>query len=636
MKRLTIKYSCLLLIFGCLFSSCVGDLDLGDESMKEPDVSQQLVLDTVFSNAVDAQKVLTGAYSCLWYGLPWYWNERAQKMNMGIMESLGDNYQSYLDWDNLNRAYYTGKMSAGEEGAHSKYWYGNASTNDPTKAEAQWVGIRRAYLFIENVDRAPDMTPEMKKRLKGEAKMVIACLHADMFRHFGGLCCVRKAHDPNEGFNVPRSSVKETLKFITDLCDSAYVDLPWALPVSEVATWDGRFTGAAALGLKIRVLLFAASPLFNSDEPFYTKETVESVQENHVWTGGYDPAMWQDVVNACDLFFREQAANGTPVLSSDFRTAYFRRAGNGGESLISTRVRSDCGNWNQWDYQVFVNFGYGIANPTLEYANMFPMADGTPFDESVWDNTDIVPYKDPFAGRDPRLYETLVVNGMSYNGRTAECYLGGRDRGTGETAYLDGDNTDPNGNGTMNFCSGMGDFKFNLGATSSGGTRGLQNGLHWPYLRLAEIYLSYAEALNQVGRTPEAFKYIDDVRARVGLKGLQASNPGKTWTREAFLEEVLRERACEFGLEEVRFFDLIRWKREGDFRKRLHGLLIRQKRNANGVPTGEFSYEKVALKKRFLQDTDEGRVNFDSKWYLSAFPIDEVRKGYGLTQNPGW
>jgi hypothetical protein len=638
MKRLIIKYSSLLLIAGYLFPACVGDWNLGDEAMKEPDTSQQVVLDTVFSNAVDAQQVLTGAYACLWYGLPWYWNERGQKMNMGVFEALGDNYQSYLSWDELHRAYYSGNMSAGKENQHSKYYYGTMSSNYPNSAEGQWVGIRRAYLFIENVDRVPDMSSETKERFKAEAKMVIACLHADMFRHFGGLCCVKKAYNPNDVFDAPRSTVKETAQFIADLCDEAYAVLPWTLPAEEVANWDGRFTGSAALGLKIRVLLFAASPLFNANEPYCSEkdQSYESVQQHHVWTGGYDPSMWQDAVNACEEFFRQQTVNGTPNLVRDFRTAYFNRAGNGGEALISTRVRNDCGDYNQWDYHFFRSIGYGMTNPTLEYVNMFPWSDGTPFDESVWDQPLITPYKDPFAGRDPRLYETCVVNGMSYNGRSAECYIGGRERGTGITAYLDGDNPDPNGNGAMNFCTGMGNFKFNLGATSSGGTRGLQNGLHWPYLRLAEIYLSYAEALNQAGRTDEAFQYIDAVRSRVGLRGLRESNQGKVWTPEAFLEEVLRERACEFGLEEVRFFDLIRWKREGDFRKRLHGLVIQQLRNENNIPTGEFSFEKVALAKRFLQDTDENKVNFDPKWYLSAFPIDEVRKGYGLTQNPGW
>jgi hypothetical protein len=642
MKK-TFRYVSTILLFACLFASCVEGLELGDESMKEPDISQQIILDSLFSNKIDAQRVLTSAYAQLWYGLPWYWNERGQKMNMGIIESLGDNYQSYLSWDNLNRAYYTGNMDAGKESAHSKYWYGTGSTNNPNSAEGQWVGIRRAYVFLKNVDRVPDFTDEEKLRLKGEANMVIACLHADMFRHFGGLCCVDRAYDPTEEMNIERSTVKETVKFISDLCDFACDALPWVLPASEVSTWDGRFTGSAALGLKIRVLLFAASPLFNDSEPYYTKSSYESIDKRQVWTGGYDASLWQDVVDACELFFRRQAEEGgLPELtvSSDpqnaFRTAYFQRAGNGGESLISTRVRTNGGSYGQWDYVFYQHHGYGITNATLEYTDMFPMADGTPFNASVWDSYEegkpLTP--DPFAGRDPRLYETCVVNGMTYRSRTAQCYLDGSERGSGETAYLDGNNPDPNNNGTANFCTGIGNFKYNLGSTSSGGLQG-QNNIHWAYLRLAEIYLSYAEALNEVGRTDDAFKYVDDIRARVGLKGLKEANPGKVWTQESFREEVLRERACEFGMEEVRFFDLIRWKREADFRKRLHGLLIRRILNEYNQPTG-YSYEKVPLRKRYIQDTDEGQVNFDSKWYLSAFPIDEVRKDYGLTQNPGW
>jgi hypothetical protein len=518
------------------------------------------------------------------------------------------------------------------------------------------VGIRRAWVFIENIDKVPDddnnwrslysgseTGAAAKARAKAEAKMVVACLHADMFRHFGGLCCVDRAYDPTEEVRIERKTVKETAKFIADLCDSAYNALPWVLPVSEVSTWDGRFTGAAALGLKIRVLLFAASPLFNDNEPYYTKLSYESIDKHHVWTGGYDVSMWQDVVDACELFFRRQAEEGAPALTESsapqtaFRNAYFLRAGAGGESLISTRVRQNGGSFSQWDYVFYQHHAYGITNATLEYTDMFPMADGTPFDNSVWDNyTEGQPLlPDPFVNRDPRLYETCVVNGMTYRSRTAQCYIGGSERGSYELGYLDGNTTDVgSGNGTGNFCTGIGNFKWNLGSTSSGGLV-TQNNIHWAYLRLAEIYLSYAEALNEVGRTDDAFPYVDDIRARVGLKGLKDANPAKVWTKESFREEVLRERACEFGFEEVRFFDMIRWKCQADFRKRLHGLLIRRILDEYNQPIG-YSYEKVALKKRYIQDTDEGVVNFDPKWYLSAFPIDEVRKAYGLTQNPGW
>jgi hypothetical protein len=181
--------------------------------------------------------------------------------------------------------------------------------------------------------------------------------------------------------------------------------------------------------------------------------------------------------------------------------------------------------------------------------------------------------------------------------------------------------------------SGMGLYKFiqdKTTATSIGAPA------QWPYLRLAEIYLSYAEALSQANRTEEAFTWVDQVRARVGLNGLKESYPGKSWTKEAFLEEVLRERSCEFGLEDVRWFDLVRWKRADDFKKRLYGVRIYRVYRKGAVVPNRYSYKKFTLFKRSWQDSDDGTNNFDPKWYLAAFPIAEIYKDYGLTQNPGW
>ena len=97
---------------------------------------------------------------------------------------------------------------------------------------------------------------------------------------------------------------------------------------------------------------------------------------------------------------------------------------------------------------------------------------------------------------------------------------------------------------------------------------------------MAEVYLAYAEALNECGRTSEAYQYINAVRARVGLPGLVLK--GKLDEKTEFREAVLRERACEFVWEENRFFDLIRGKRESDFTKHLHGInAIKLPKNIN-------------------------------------------------------
>ena len=171
------------------------------------------------------------------------------------------------------------------------------------------------------------------------------------------------------------------------------------------------------------------------------------------------------------------------------------------------------------------------------------------------------------------------------------------------------------------------------------------NYLEWPYLRLAEVYLVYAEALLKNNRLADAIKQVDIVRARVGLKGLVESNPTKQLMTDpnALMEEILRERACELGMEDVRLFDMIRNKRADLFMKTLHGLKVQRADGGSGSWSDKSSSIRGAFPTKFtyakFELSNKSRAwwtNFSSKWYLSAFPPSEVNKGYGLTQNPGW
>jgi len=604
--------------------SCVDDFKIGTDALEKPP-GLGLTLDSIFSSPDYSKQFLWDAYSTLYYGMPWEWSPRGNQMNMGTPEALCDTWQSYLSWDYCNRNMYSGKYGASDESQHSKYhyWY-----------EGSWIGIRKAYIFLENIDRVPDLDSITKVRLKGEAKMIIACQYADMYRNFGGLpiitsTVVNTTFAQSEAPQIDRATAKETLKFIVDLCTDAEKMLPWSLPVDERATWDGRFTGAAAQGLKIRMLLFGASPLFNDVEPYYTEEACESNSGFHTWFGGKDPAMWTDVVNACGYFFDKNDADpnsgfslcidpaGWSDASGDYRRAYrnsYLTRGNT-EMLISTRV------YYSFAYnEAFNYFTTSAAVPTLEYLDMFGMSDGTAFNNSVWNDSVISPWIDPWADRDPRMYETCILNNQTYQDRTAETWLGGRERG------LSKDNS--------SYLTGAGNYKFSLDKKMVSGKPA-----QWPYLRLAEIILSYAEAINESSANKiDAIQWVDQVRTRVGLQGLVASFPGTTWTTETLREAILRERACEFGRENVRWFDIIRWKRGGDFKKQLHGLLIKRFEDAAGkdIKPGQYKHLKFTLGKRYWQDSNDGTNNFSSKWYLSAFPRSETYKNYKLPQNPGW
>ena len=108
--------------------------------------------------------------------------------------------------------------------------------------------------------------------------MVIAVQYTQMMRHFGGLPLIDKAIYPGDDYNYPRETIEKTVNFIVNLCNEAAAVLPWQVSVEE----DGRFTKAAALGLKVRVLLFAASPLFNDSQPYLDGEASTNLM---VWYG---------------------------------------------------------------------------------------------------------------------------------------------------------------------------------------------------------------------------------------------------------------------------------------------------------------------------------------------------------------
>ena len=641
MKHLTKWFIAAFAGISILFASCVDQIKFGDDFLEKPPTTNDLNQDSIFGKADYARAFLWRTYSQLYFGLPYNWGQVTAKMNTGVFEALSDCYHSHNLWDGPNRHYYPGSYTAASEGGDdTRFGY---------VKEDCWPAIRAAWMFIENVERVPDMEADEKARLAAEAKVIIASRYFDLFRHFGGLPIVKGTYGVEAVYEIPRGTVDETVKFMTGLLDEAAPVLPWSLGTEDV-NWQGRFTKAAAMGLKCKILVFAASPLFNDNEPYCLESPQDAVTNHHVWYGGYKEELWTECWQACVDFFNELQKEGNYALiqakgttcqdyREAFNKAYFLRDNNT-ELLISTRITGKYGNewWHYWgdlndsEENWPNNRGY---TPTLEFMEMFPMSDGKPFTKAYlsdgahpfFNNND---RNQPI--RDPRLYETILVNGAPFDGRGAELWLGGRD------------NINDTEKETNKTATGFRLYKFwKEGKNSFKGTF-----LQWPYLRLSEIYLIYAEALLKAKNDlPGAIEQVDIVRKRVGLDGLAKCNPDKhlTTDADALLEEILRERACELGFEDVRLFDMIRYKRADLFQKRLHGLKVYRNDGGGNKPWSgtdgnsadypyptQFRYEAFELS----NPTRAWWSNFSPKWYLSAFPTEEVNKGYGLTQNPGW
>lgn len=296
------KWFIIAFVGATLATSCVDDIKFGDAFLeKAPSVA--VTQDTIFGKAEYARRFLWNTYSKLYYGLATNWNDVDGKMNTGMFECLSDCFHSHNSWDGLNRHYYSGTYTASTED-------GTAETRFGFTKEETWQAIRSSWIFIENVDRVPDMDGNEKERLKAEAKVIIASRYFDMFRHFGGLPIVKASFAAENEYDVPRATVEETVNFMIGLLDEAATVLPWDLTEDGEANWQGRMTKAAAMGLKCKILLFAASPLFNDNEPYCTAEPQEAVINHQVWYGGYKPELWKACLTACEEFFQALQVNG--------------------------------------------------------------------------------------------------------------------------------------------------------------------------------------------------------------------------------------------------------------------------------------------------------------------------------------
>lgn len=589
------KYNIFIIITFFSFSGLISCVDFGDDFLEKPP-SVDVTKDTIFSKREYAERFLWGAYKTLHYGMPTDWDE-GLFMGGDILASITDINQSDLTWAAGHTTYYNGAYQPSMENA--AYWAQGTKYNF-TKLKYAWSGIRKSYIFMENIGSVPDVDANLRKQLTAEARMIIACHYTDMFRHLGGVPWVTHAYDVSEDTGMERLTTIATTDSIIAMIDKAIPDLPWV--VNDPSNWEGRFTQAAAIGLKARVLLFSASPLFNSNSPYLDGE---ASNQKLTWHGGEDPNLWKKAADAAhDLILKVESKPGYGLVKTgnprkDFQDAYFKR-GNG-EVLISSRIMYKPNGFFDANYLAYQLIAwYGVGGPTYNYVEMFPMANG----KSITDPASGYDPNNPLINRDPRLYETVLVDGDYYMGRPAELWVGGLERPTADATQA---------------ATGFGWRKFALERTDE--TSGAAP-TQWPYLRLAEIYLTYAEAANEVnnGPTSEAYRCVNLVRNRVGLGDLPTG-----LTKEEFREAVLLERVLEFGYEEVRWFDLIRWKREDIFKKDITGLNIYR-----DPSTGAKTYEVFDMPPRYWKS------NFSPKWYLSAFAPDELDKGYGLIQNPGW
>ena len=582
------------IVFATMWMVSCSDLTFWNEFLRDQPESSGATTEMMFASKVEADKVLTTAYTGLLYGISTKAQTRFGSDLLEVLTDLSHSWNAQMS-NSAVAPYYSGRLNPNDVSASNAYYFGGLS---------DWKTIRYAWLFIENADKVPDYSTGEKEKRVAEAKVLIALSYFRMMRYIGGVPWLDHAIDINEPMNFPRQTFETSINNIVALLDEAIPYLDWKQSDAN----DGRMSRGGAMALKVQALLWAASPTFNSDTKWHPEA------DEYTCYGNYKRERWERAEQAAKEFFKELDSKKGYTLTLPeedaedmhkarrlaYRKGYYDRGGT--EVLISIRK-----GYGPETHQPYLDRRI-YESPTLNYVDMFPWADGSDFPEDFdWEHPSEQPFfiegekkGEMIPTRDPRLYETVACPGDVYfNGIAPPIY-------TNHSGYKVG----------LGFLV----MKFVLQDANDRNGRPVQ----WPYLRLPEIMLSYAEILNELyGPTPQAQALVNEVRARVGLSALPDDLDEKQ-----FLEAVIKERALELGFEEVRWFDLVRRGRKDDFTKQLYAL--ESEGNDINNPT-RFTFKKVKLNSpRYWAD------NWDSKWYMTPIPQNEINKKYGMTQNPGW
>lgn len=513
--------------------------------------------------------------------------------------------------------------------------------NNPDNAYSDYYkGIRQANLFLEKTVDYKNLIVEDTvsnsgkslyiinlddfAKLRAEVRFLRAYFYMELIKRYGGVPIITTVLDEAEAKNVSRNSFDECVDFIVNECDAVYPTLTnhytnYGIPNGETVgrgdapgssdvTRLGRIEKPAALALKLRALLFAASPLYNT-----TAST----------------AKYERAVGAAIQIFNDPNCASIRYISGNYKNLFQpqntslnltpRKGANSGIIMTRPLYQSD-NSFEKANYPAgMVNGGQGVTAPSQNLVDAYEMkTNGLPITD---DNSGYDPQK-PYLNRDPRLEYTIVVNGSIMGKET--------------------NNTDRI---TKSYVGGVDGIGQSFGATTTGYylrkfsvenfdlTKSAGKPKSWVLMRYAEVLLNFAEAANEafgpdvaptvngLSTTMTARTAINMIRARAGVN-MPPIPAGLT--KLQMKTRIRNERRVELAFEEFRFFDVRRWKiAEQTENEPLMGMRV--------VQTGStFSYQPFKVENRVFDGTN-------NKMYLYPIPFQEIAKSNGgLIQNPGW
>lgn len=540
----------------------------------------------------------------------------------------------------------------GEENANVTYFgrWAPYSTSGGTNYDI-YRGIRYAFYLLDNVYKVPAISPENAGRYAGEAWYLIGYYHQLLLEYYGPIILVKR-YIPNDAPDseifVPRSPYDECVKYIAECYDKA-AEL---LPETVIDTELGLPTRMSALSYKARLLLYAASPLVNGNSDYVGFDNHDGTP---LMNTTYDPEKWKkameaaaEAISVAEKFNSELGRQNFMLYTSadsslpndergrrNYRDAFTKEHWNGLEFIEAKGDRGGCQTLQQLmgPRPIANNMSLGwktTSVPTMEAVEMYYTKNGLPWEDDP-ETKDIDPYAyNAEAGtvnlhlyKEPRFYASVGYDRGTYeiDGKEITLYLRG-----GELHGSTLKETDEYQSCTGYLCQKW----IPKASTYSIPSNSFSFYYYaYPYLRLPELYLSYAEADFEYNGSlsTQSLEYINLVRKRCGLPTFQASwaLAGGIPTGQKLRKVLHQERSIEFLFEGRRFHDLRRWKEAPE-------VMNKQPRswNRDGKTAEEFY--------QVIEANQGGRVRiFESpKSYWMAVPMSEINKNPNLVQNPGY
>ncbi|GHV66257.1 hypothetical protein FACS1894199_09290 [Bacteroidia bacterium] len=642
-----------------LLPSCADYLDVVPDNV--------VTLEDIFSRKSEAWNALAKVYSYM---------PQDDRVNLTSW-TLGDDYQVFENNTNATFCYAPLVMQGQQITSEPLLGNWTGAGAGITGGKPLYQGIRVCNIFLQHIDGVGDMSDTEKKQWAAQAKFMKAYYHFLLLQKYGPIIISDKivsAEARGDEMFPKRSKVEDCFNYIIRLLDEA---IPY-LELKTSTTTLGQVDQLAATAIKARVLFFRASPFFNGNKDFYEGFLDHDGEPFFPMTE--NPEKWKEAIDAVDaaiklcldkgldLYTYDKSpysydvedyaisktlqkyynvrmvvtdpwnkeiiwglSNLNPLEVGDLATVAQIRALNGYELAGgASNSNSFAWNWLAASYQVAERY-YTRNGLPIDEDLTFDMSSVHSWVTTPGPTTDSLGYENIrgllqpqtrtiqfHLNREPRFYANLGISGgywRSHINRMAVTFYPNSTEGWGASR------------GNDYLCTGIGTQKF-VHPESKSGLWSFVIRAPYPIIRLADLYLMKAEALNEYeGPSQKVYDALNKIRQRAGIPDVEVvwadpaltKHPNKHLDKSGLRDIILRERGIELAFEGIRYWDMVRHRRaHTEFNTPIMGWSVRE------VPSNFFMLRPIQANR------------FSSRDYLWPIDLDEMNTNSNLIQNPGW